>query len=331
MNPRSIAAACAAVLAIALLGAAGAMALGDRARPVAAGAGGQGDVLARLPDHRALQFRCLGHGAPTVILESGFGAGAEAWSKVQPLIAPVTRVCAYSRAGYGLSDPGPMPRDGEAIARDLDFGLRAARIGGPYIVVGHSAGGLYARLFAARRRRDVVGLVFVDTSVEHQSRRIATIFGPDSGGLDGVRRRPARCLEATLAPRAPASEAALLECAPASLDTRARRAALRPETWRTQVSELDTLFTSTSDEVDRIGPLLQDLPAIVLTAAKADGVPATQGDPGAFAWQLFHRALAASFRHGEQRLVKSSHLMMIDRPQAVADAALELVRKARGS
>jgi len=330
MNPRSIAASCAAVLAMALLGVAGAMALGNGGPPIVRGRAGQGDLLARLPDHRALQFRCRGRGSPTVILESGFGAGAEAWSKVQPLIAKVTRVCAYSRAGYGLSDPGPMPRDGEAIARDLDFGLRAARIGGPYVVVGHSAGGLYARLFAARRRRDVVGLVFVDTSVEHQSRRIAALFGPGSGILEGVRRRPARCLEATLNPRTPASEAALLECAPASLDPRARRAALRPETWRTQVSELDTLFTITSDEVDLIGPLLQDVPAIVLTAAKGDGLAATQDDPGALAWQLFHRALAASFRSGQQRLVKSSHLMMIDRPQAVADAALELVRKARG-
>jgi len=306
-----------------------AMAIGGRAKPAAHDAVPRGEILARLPDGRALDFHCLGHGAPTVILEAGFGAGAEAWGAVQPLIAPVTRVCAYSRAGYGLSDPGPMPRDGEAIARDLDFGLRAARIGGPYVLVGHSAGGLYARLFAARRRRDVAGLVFVDTSVEHQTRRLEALFGANAGSLDGVRRRPARCLEATLEPRAPASEAALLDCAPASLGRRARRAALRPETWRTQVSELDTLFAVTSDEVDRTGRLLQDVPAIVLTAAKADGVRATVDDPGALAWQHFHQVLAASFRHGDQRLVRSSHLMLIDRPQVVADAAIELVRRAR--
>jgi len=328
MNPRSIAAAGAAVIALALIGAT-ALALGGGARPAATGRGGADDIVARLPDHRALSFRCLGHGAPTVILESGFGAGAEAWGKVQPLIAPVTRVCAYSRAGYGLSDPGPMPRDGEAIARDLDFGLKAARIRGPFVIVGHSAGGLYARVFAARRRRDVVGLVFVDTSVEHQTRRLVALFGPNAGNLDGVRRRPERCLAATLDPRAPGSEAVLADCAPASLDPRARAAALRPATWRTELSELDTLFASASDEVDRTRGLLRDIPAIVLTASKADGVSATPDDPGALAWQGFHRGLAASFRHGDQRMVKSSHLMMLDRPQVVADAALELVRKAR--
>jgi pimeloyl-ACP methyl ester carboxylesterase len=262
-----------------------------------------------------------------VILESGFGAGSNAWSAVQPLIAPVTRVCAYDRAGYGFSDPGPMPRDGAAIARDLDFGLKAAGIAGPYVVVGHSAGGLYARLFAARRRREIEGLVFVDSSVEHQTQRLAAMFGAGAGNLDGVRRHSAACLEATLAPRAPANSATLLECAPSTLSPAARRVALRPETWRTQVSELDTLFTATSDEVDRTDGVLRNIPAIVLTAAKGDGLAAD--DPGGAAWQGLHRGLAAGFHPGEQRLVKSSHMMMFDRPQVVADAALSLVRKAR--
>jgi pimeloyl-ACP methyl ester carboxylesterase len=288
------------------------------------------DLRAVLPDHRVLSFQCAGQGSPTVLLEAGFGAGANAWWAVQPLISPRTRVCAYSRAGYGGSDPGPMPRDGAAIARDLDFGLKAARIEGPFVLVGHSAGGLYARLFAARRPRDVVGLVFVDSSVEHQTQRFQAVFGPNAGSLDGVRRHAARCLEATLAPMAPESEAILLDCAPPKLDAAARRVALRPDTWRTQVSELDTLFTTTSDEVDRTGDLLKDIPAIVLTAAKADGVAATADDPGALVWQQFHQRLAARFLKGAQRPVRSSHLMMNDRPQVVADAALDLVQRARG-
>lgn len=299
---------------------AGALAFDPYARP---------GRLAVLPDHRALNFRCFGHGSPTVILEAGFGAGSNAWGRVEPKIASVTRVCAYDRAGYGFSDPGPMPRDGEAIARDLDRGLKAARIAGPYVVVGHSAGGLYARLFAARRRRDVVGLVFVDTSVEHQPQRMAAMFGPGAGSIDGIRRRPARCLEVARSPKAPANAADLAKCAPSTLDAAARRVALRPDSWRTQLSELDTLFTTTSDEVDRTDTLLTDIPAIVLTAAKADGVAAAPEDRGAAAWQKFHHDFAASFHSGEQRLVKSSHFMMSDRPDVVADAAIELVRRAR--
>jgi pimeloyl-ACP methyl ester carboxylesterase len=302
--------------------------LGERSKPQVSMEGAPGS-LAVLPDGRRIDFICTGQGSPTVLLESGFGAGASAWGRVQPRIAAKTRVCAYDRAGFGFSDPGPMPRDGAAIARDLDFGLKAARIRGPYVVVGHSAGGLYARLFAARRRQEVVGLVFVDSSVEHQTQRMEAMFGAGAGSLDGLERRALRCLKLTSGPRSPADDAALLECAPLSGDAHTRQVQLRPETYRTQVSELENLFTTTSDEVDRTGDLLRDIPAIVLTAAKGDGAAGVADDPGAAAWQKFHRQLAGGFLRGDQRLVKSGHLMMFDRPEVIAGAALELVDGAR--
>jgi pimeloyl-ACP methyl ester carboxylesterase len=285
--------------------------------------------LASLPDNRRLNLRCLGHGSPTVILESGFGAGAAAWSAVQPRVAQLTRVCAYDRAGYGFSDPGPTPRDGAAIARDLDYGLKAAGIGGPYVVVGHSAGGLYARLFAARQPKEVVGMVFVDSSVEHQTQRMQAIFGPGAGTLEGVKRRPLRCLNLTSAAKTVANDPALLECVQASADPHTRQVELRPGIWRAEVSELDNLFTTTSDEVDRTVGILKDIPVIVLTAGKADGVAAGSDDPGARVWQALHRQLAGRFLHGDQRFVKSSHLMMKDRPEVVADATIEFVQAAR--
>src|SRR5438105_2292686 len=104
----------------------------------------------KLPDGRAINFRCMGRGSPTVIFESGFGASSRAWTEVQALVAPTNKACAYDRAGYGFSDPGPLPRDGAAVARDLDQALRAARLSGPYVIVGHSAGALYALLFMPR-------------------------------------------------------------------------------------------------------------------------------------------------------------------------------------
>jgi pimeloyl-ACP methyl ester carboxylesterase len=285
--------------------------------------------LVTLPDHRRLNFRCQGEGSPTVILESGFGATSQGWNTTQPRIAARTRVCAYDRAGYGFSDPGPAPRDGAAIARDLDNGLKAAGIAGPYVVVGHSAGGLYARLFAARRPREVVGLVFVDSSVEHQAQRLEATFGPGAGSLDGLERRTLKCLKLTSEARTPADDPGLLECAPPKADAHSRQLDLQPATWRTQLSELENLFTTTSDEVDRVGTLLQEVPAIVLTAGKADGVAAAPDDPAGATWQAFHRDLAKGFLRGEQRTVKSSHLMMVDRPDVVAGAAIELVEAAR--
>ena len=116
-------------------------------------------LLAKLPDGRKLNFRCTGAGAPTVLLEGGYSADSLSWGRAKAALAKSYRVCSYDRAGAGFSDPGPMPRDGAAIARDLDRGLAAARIPGPYILVGHSAGGLYVRLFSNRRPQDVVGMV----------------------------------------------------------------------------------------------------------------------------------------------------------------------------
>jgi pimeloyl-ACP methyl ester carboxylesterase len=84
------------------------------------------DLKALLPDGRVLHFVCSGQGAPTIVFESGFGATGQAWNKVQPALSRDQRACSYDRAGSGQSDPGPFPRDGAAIAKDLDQGLRAA-------------------------------------------------------------------------------------------------------------------------------------------------------------------------------------------------------------
>jgi pimeloyl-ACP methyl ester carboxylesterase len=243
-------------------------------------------------------------------------------------VAAVTRVCAYDRAGYGFSDPGPLPRDGQAIAHDLERGLAAAGIRGPYVLVAHSAGGLYARLFAARHHRDVKGMVFVDSSVEHQPQRIAQLFGTTAASMDGQRRRPVRCLEIAEGKGAAPTETERQGCVagagpgPAGLG-------LRPAIWRSQLSELDTLFEETSDQVDRTRGLLKDIPAIVLTASSVDGPPGPAADPGAAAWQSLHHDLATRFLRSQHRLVKSGHLMMNERPEVVAAAAIELVEQAR--
>lgn len=281
--------------------------------------------LVALPDGRKINLNCSGRGSPTVLLESGFGANASAWYKVQPTLARKTRVCSYDRAGAGFSDPGPLPRDGGAIARDLDQALAAAKIKGPFVVVGHSAGGLYARLFAARRPSEVVGLVLLDTTVERRAPR------PVGDGLDGIRRRVQRCLAASgLNPQPADSDTQWSGCLPAKGDAHAREVARRPETWRNQLSELDSIFGRTSDQVFRASGVLRDIPLYVITASDTAAASPTYGfDKPQSVLVLQHEAIARAANLGSQQTVLSSHMVMLDRPEVVVSAVEEMVRATR--
>ncbi|MBX3486143.1 alpha/beta hydrolase [Phenylobacterium sp.] len=281
-------------------------------------------ALVALEDGRHINLRCSGRGSPTVILEAGFSAYSRAWSKVQPTLSRTTRVCSYDRAGYGFSDPGPSPRDGAAIARDLDRTLEVAKEEGPYVVVGHSAGGLYARLFAARRPGEVRGLVLLDPTVE-------VVAPPGRDGLNGIRRRVQRCLAAASAsPQPPPGAPEWEGCVPGWADDHVRRAARDPDTWRNQLSELDAIFGRTSEQVGRLGSLLDDVPAYVITASEtaAAAQRVGLGRPESLA-ELQHLRLALSFRPGFQRTVYSSHLVMNERPEVVIEAVSAMVKAVR--
>jgi pimeloyl-ACP methyl ester carboxylesterase len=133
---------------------------------------------------RTMYLMCRGQGSPTVILEAGAGNDADTWDAVGlspgsaqtallPGVAAFTRVCAYDRSGTILdlehrsrSDPVPMPRTAGDIVDDLHALVTAAAIPGPYVLAGHSFGGLVARLYAATYPDEVVGLVLIDAAHE---------------------------------------------------------------------------------------------------------------------------------------------------------------------
>jgi pimeloyl-ACP methyl ester carboxylesterase len=113
--------------------------------------------------HR-LHLLSSGEGTPTVILDAGMVSFSVNWAWVQPEVAKVTRVVSYDRAGLGWSEPGPLPRDAARSARELRTALQNAGISGPYIVVGHSYGGLTMRAFTDLYPEEVRGMVLVDAS-----------------------------------------------------------------------------------------------------------------------------------------------------------------------
>ncbi|MGC3972997.1 MAG: alpha/beta hydrolase [Nitrospira sp.] len=126
--------------------------------------------LVDIGGHR-LHLYCLGSGSPTVILEAPAPGWSLYWSNVQPQLARTTRVCAYDRAGLGWSERGPLPRTGQRMTRELHRLLERAGIRGPYILVGHSLGGLIARLYQHDYPQDVVGMVLVDAGHESEMRQ----------------------------------------------------------------------------------------------------------------------------------------------------------------
>ena len=113
--------------------------------------------------HR-LYVHCTGSGSPTVVLVSGLAETSVYWDGwIAPAVAQNTTVCSYDRAGQGWSDPPASPQDGVAVASDLNTLLDRAQIAGPYVLVGHSTGGAYIRVFAARYPDQVAGMVFLDS------------------------------------------------------------------------------------------------------------------------------------------------------------------------
>jgi pimeloyl-ACP methyl ester carboxylesterase len=126
---------------------------------------------------RSLYLDCRGSGSPTIVLEAGMGDGVAGWSPVMDGLAAISRTCAYDRAGRGRSDPRGRHTVADA-AVDLRTLLTAAGEAPPFVVVGHSLGEVYARVFADRYRSDVAGLVLVDGfSVDLEAEAIHPLLG----------------------------------------------------------------------------------------------------------------------------------------------------------
>jgi pimeloyl-ACP methyl ester carboxylesterase len=231
-------------------------------------------------------------GSPTVILESGQANALSIWGWVQPGASQSTQVCAYDRAGIGWSDARPEPRDGNEVARELHALLHNAGIAPPYVLAGHSLGGLYVRAYAAQYPGDVAGVVLVDA--EHPDQWTRTPEGQaqyqNIRRMSGVGRLLARLgiLRA-------------LNFFPASPDLPPRQSA-EFKAWADSTRQIDVNVaefeaTPATDEQVRGAGDLGDMSLVVLTATD-HGYPA--GEP---LWQALQRELAGLSSNSAQRVV----------------------------
>lgn len=135
-----------------------------------------------------LRLDCVGSGSPAVVLEPGAGGTSASMARIAPDVANQTRVCVYDRAGRGGSQPADRPEDGAQIATDLHTLLHRAGVPGPYVLAGHSFGGLYVRIFAAHYPDEVAGLVLIDSTASQEPAMPVIPSTPGGSSYDAVGR-----------------------------------------------------------------------------------------------------------------------------------------------
>lgn len=130
-----------------------------------------------------LHINCVGEGSPTVLFENGSGNASTIWNKVVPEVSKLTRTCTYDRAGIGWSRISPHPRDFDQVNKELNDLLTNAGEAGPFILAGHSLGGIYVQNFVNRYPDKVAGVMLIDSTHPEQFVR-----GIDGGKLVWILR-----------------------------------------------------------------------------------------------------------------------------------------------
>jgi pimeloyl-ACP methyl ester carboxylesterase len=253
-------------------------------------------------------------------------------------MAAKTRVCAVDHAGFGRSAPGPLPRDSKAIVSDLATTLKTAKVPGPYVLVGHSAGSYTVRLFAFTRPNDVAGMVLVDPSADNQIPRMSEIAPAVRTQAEAQYYALKPCAENPRPPeRVAACEGVLPSTIPADIRTFVMEGR-RPEYYAAIANETEALGNLVSDELvaarKAVGTTpLGAKPLIVLTAGATPrpGLTPEQAAGVQKLWVAMHDEIAALSSRGVNRLVPDAgHYIHAQKPQVVIDAVAEVVDAVRG-
>jgi len=278
-----------------------------------------------------------GTGWPTVILESGIGATCLNWSTVQAKVSSFARVCSYDRGSLGWSDPRGQ-RSLSPMVDELHALLGAAGVAGPYVMVGHSFGGMLARVYAARYPKDVAGLVLIDllgpgdwlapTDVQKRmlskavmlSRRGASLarFGVVRFSLalllGGVRHLPKLIARASSGQGESAISRLVGEVRkmPEATWPIVRAHWCLPKSFRGMADHLESLPVSSAEAVAAGDP--PPVPIVILSAATA--TPAQMAD---------RDSLVGRSRRGRHTVTRYGHWIHLDEPEAVVQAIREVM------
>lgn len=256
----------------------------------------------------ALHIRVLGEGAPAVVVDAGIAARSEEWYALQARLAEETLVFVYDRAGYGASEPGPLPRDSGRESEELRSLLQASAVEGSYVLVGHSLGGLNVQVFAARYPEDVAGIVLLDPPP------LGWLLGESYSGLQAMAERMTDEWQA------------VAERGSESSDPEDRA---ESDFFRMIASEHREMLGESARLVAEI-ETFGDIPLVVI----ASGVPNPIFGDVAKEYQTYwadqSRALAAKSSRGEFLLAEdSTHRLHEEAADLVLESILSVVARAR--
>ena len=294
-------------------------------------------------DYR-LHLYCTGEGSPTVVLEAGSSTPGLTWAPVQNEIEKSTRVCSYDRAGFGYSESAAGPLPPQQVAADVHALLDAANVPGPYIMVGHSAGGIYVRAFTSQYPSEVVGMVLVDSSHEGENLRLP----PEWVKLNKTQNTMMAACR-VMSPLGLMRLSHLFDAVIAGVGMDPQvGAAYLAATYQTRYCRVSAeemeILASTPSQPDIPGSL-GDMPLIVLTADTSQEqleaqIPAylksTVG-PGVLAkvFQVnreMQQSLVSLSSRGRQVMVPNSgHMIQLEQPGVVVDAIREVLTQVRGN
>lgn len=280
---------------------------------------------------RRINLYCRGTGSPAVIFDAGLSDTMIAWARVQPAIGKTNATCSYDRAGLGFSDASDRPGTAANDVDDIHKALQVAHIKPPYLLVGHSAGGMAVRVFADRHRDDVVGMVIVDGAVEDQSMRYKAIATPEAQAHWNDDLEDTTCMDAARHGDMPKDSPVYERCV-GKPDARYSQAindanlkvAARFAYQAAVASEARSFDGASSEQARATRRDFGDMPIIVLTRSApppGKGVTQAEQDRRTLLLLQMHNELAGMSTHGVNEIVpRTGHLINYDRPDIVVDA-----------
>jgi pimeloyl-ACP methyl ester carboxylesterase len=269
-----------------------------------------------------------GSGGPSVILDAGMGCSALGWSLVQPKVAEFTQVTALDRAGNGWSDESPLERTSENIIMEFRTALKKANIPAPYVLVGHSFGGMNAQLWASLYPDEVLGVILVDSGHEDQYKKI-----PMPQINHTVMMLASRLGVARLVTHLPVHKKGIAVF-PEDIQEQLLPQIRTTKFMRTVLGEASQIETSCK-QLKAVGKSLGDKPLMVISAAKgtsAEGSGYSQEQVDSFLgyFKELQKDLATKSTQGKQVIAEESdHMVTLNQPQIIIDSIKEMVDSSR--